>query len=74
MERFLFADAADRRAHAIVALLTVVALGLIGPWWAAVLTAIVMFASIILRPSVRTLELVRGEEHERLPPSDRSPS
>jgi hypothetical protein len=65
MEGFLFADAADRRAHAVVALLSVVAMGFIGPWWGVVFVAVVTFASIILRPSVRTLELVRGEEHER---------
>jgi hypothetical protein len=60
--KLLFADAAERRDQAIVTLLMLFALGFIVPWWAVLLAGAASFTLIILRPSVRTLELMKAKD------------
>jgi hypothetical protein len=64
--RLFFADGAERRDQAIVTLLMLFALGFIVPWWAVLLAGAASFTFIILRPSVRTLELMKAKDHGAL--------
>jgi hypothetical protein len=60
--KLLFADAAERRDQAMVTLLMLFALGFIVPWWAVLLCGAASFTLILLRPSVRTLELMKAKD------------
>jgi hypothetical protein len=60
--RLFFANAAERRDQAIVTLLMLFALGFIVPWWVVLLAGAASFTFILLRPSVRTLELMKAKD------------
>jgi hypothetical protein len=64
--RLFFADAAERRDQAAVTVLMLIGLGFIVPWWAVLLAGAASFALIILRPSVRTLELMKAKDQGAL--------
>lgn len=58
--RLLCTNAADRRAQVTLTLLMLIGLAFLVPWWVVLLAGAASSAVILLRPSVRTLELTKG--------------
>jgi hypothetical protein len=69
---FIFVDGTERRRAFVVTMATIavmfVVFALIGfPWWVAVFPSALMLASVLLRPSAKTLELAKRSEPDQLP-------
>jgi hypothetical protein len=58
----LCTNAADRRAQVTLTMLMLIGLAFLVPWWVVLLAGAASFAVIILRPSVRTLELTKASD------------
>ena len=65
---YLFVDGTERRRKLLGAAALLVVAAFFLPWQVVAFAGAVGLVSIVLRPSVRTLELARGEERDSLPP------
>lgn len=67
---FLFVDGMERRRQFAGVVVMLAVLALVGPWQAVLFAGVLGLGSIILRPSIRTLELAKGHDARPLPEAD----
>jgi hypothetical protein len=66
---FLFVDGAERRRAFAVTVVGIVVCSFIFPIWAVTFAAVMSFASILLRPSAKTIELKKRSKPAQLGPT-----